>query len=147
MWPAFHVAGLRYAGNNAHGEIAALWEAFLPRVGELLDRTHTFAAYGVTRSFKEAREDEFEYLAGVAVGSTHRLPQGMVAWTIPAQTYAVLPAAGAIDLEPLIDHFYRYWLPRSMEYELVDGPSFEYYPAEYPEQPTIFMHLPVSLRV
>jgi AraC family transcriptional regulator len=140
---AFLVAGLSYAGNNAHGEVSALWDAFIPRVAELLGRSEQFAAYGVIRSYKGARPDEFEYLAGVEVSSLRRSPAGMVGWRIPAQSYAALPAGNVAELGPVIDYFYREWIGRAPEYEASDGPSFEYYPVSYPADPTVIMYFPV----
>ena len=32
---AFRLAGLRYCGRNEKGEVPAIWDLFLPRLGEL----------------------------------------------------------------------------------------------------------------
>ena len=137
------IAGLSYAGNNAHGEVSALWDSFIPRVAELIGRAEGFAAYGVIRAFKGAKPDEFEYLAGVEMSSLRGLPAGMVGWRIPAQSYAVLTAGAVAELGPVIDYFYREWISRSSEYEASNGPSFEYYPISYPADPTVYMYFPI----
>jgi AraC family transcriptional regulator len=139
-----HVAGLRYVGANTNGELAVLWETFLSRRAELVTSSDGNATYGVARGCAGCRNDEFEYLAGVEVKAISLLPKEMVRWRIPAQTYAVVFAASADEIGPVIDQFYRSWLPRQLEYAPVDGPSFEYYPAEYPENPAVYMYFPIS---
>ncbi len=114
----------------------ALWQQFIPRAAEVArQKDQRFATYGVTRKFRGAKPDEIEYLAGVEVHSAFRLPHDIIAWDIPTQTYAVLPAADPTDLGPAIDYFYRTWLPRQLAFEPVNGPSLEYYPTEYPDDP------------
>jgi len=140
----FHVAGLRYAGANANGELAVLWESFLARRAELASSSESGAIYGVARGCAGCKTDEFEYLAGVEVKAISLLPKEMVRWRIPAQTYAVVAAENADEIGPVIDQFYRSWLPRQLEYAPVDGPSFEYYPPEYPESPVVYMYFPIT---
>jgi len=144
---AFHVAGVSYSGNNSDNQVSALWAAFQPRARELIKGSGNFATYGVIRTFPGARPDEFEYLVGVEVEPQERLPEGMERWRIPTQSYAVFPVVGPAALGPAIDHFYREWLPCQIDVEPSDGPSLEYYPADYPEQPIIHLHFPVRRRI
>jgi predicted transcriptional regulator YdeE len=142
----FYVAGMSYAGSNTNGDIDALWAAFKSRIEELTHQAGRVAMYGVARTFPGALFDELEYLAGISSEALSRLPEGMVRWRIPAQTYAVIPIQDSAELETVIDHFYRSWLPRQLEYEPVDGPSLEYYPASYPDDPTVYLYLPIYAR-
>lgn len=145
---ALTVTGLRYAGRNEHGEIPALWdEQFIPLVMKADPGDHDRVFYGVTRQIDGVPWSEgFEYLAAVAVGTIPNLPDGLVVWEMPAQQYAVLPAQGVPSIGIMSEYFYGTWLPRSAEWEAVDGPMLEVYPASFPQDMVILMHFPVRPR-
>ncbi len=78
--------------------------------------------------------NEFDYLAGVEVEAGQAAPEGMVAWRIPAQTYAVfettLPQIG-----PTFEYIYGPWIAGS-DFERADGPEFELYDEAFnPQDP------------
>ncbi|MFB3881261.1 MAG: GyrI-like domain-containing protein [Armatimonadota bacterium] len=140
---AFIVAGVRYEGDNAKGEIPGLWETFLPRMGELSAVTaDPHGAYGISRALAKVPPSTFEYLAGMAVNSKEKLPEGMVAWEIPAHTYAVFRANGVPDLMRVIGYVYGEWLPKS-GYEMADSYTFEYYGETFPTDGVIEVYFPV----
>ncbi len=143
---AFHVAGLRYAGRNEHGEVPALWDVFLPRLGEMAlepGKEHTF--YGMSREIQGVPVSEgFEYLACAEVPSFDALPQGMEGWEVPAATYAVLPAKDVPGIGPTLDYFYHQWIAQSQEYALGEGLMFEEYPPEFPDNLIINLYFPVQ---
>jgi AraC family transcriptional regulator len=143
---AFLVAGLRYEGKNQNREIPAMWEVFLPRMGEFATTTlQDYRCYGVCRALPDTPPSEgFEYLACVEVPSLDSLPPDMVGWEVPALTYAVLPANDVAGLGPVCDYFYGQWIAASSAYALADGPMFEEYPPEYPTDPTIYLYFPVQ---
>jgi len=145
---AFRVAGLRYEGKGAPGEIPALWDnQFLPRMDELASIRVGREAYGVSRAKPDFdKTGVFEYLAAVEVKSFDYLPQGMVGWAIPAQTYAVLPANDVPGISPMLDYYYHQWLLQSKEYVAADGPMFELYPATYSQDLIIYLYNPIGPR-
>jgi AraC family transcriptional regulator len=142
---AFTVAGLRYEGRNEHGEVPAMWDRFLPRVGELgVAPGQPFTAYGVARAIAGVPvEEKWEYLAGVEVASLADLSPGMVGWEIPALTYAVLPAYDVPEIGPVSDYFFQQWLPNSAEYAMGDGPMIEVYPDTFGTDGLIHLYFPV----
>jgi len=141
----FLVAGLRYEGKNEKGEIPAMWNDFVPRINELgLDNTKPIVAYGVSRSIPNAEPGVFEYLSAVEVKSITNLPQGMVGWEIPAQTYAVFPVYGLSDIGRVINFCYKEWLPQSKDYDVVDGPLFEFYPETFDQDSTLYIYVPIK---
>ncbi len=142
---AFRVAGTRYEGRNEHGKIPAMWDSeFLPRMGELAGIQVGQEVYGVARALPSfAQDGRFEYLAAVEVRSFENLPQGMVGWEIPAQTYAVLAAHDVPGIGPALNYFYREWLPQSKEFEGTDGPMLEVYTEAFERDLTIYLYCPV----
>lgn len=122
--PAFTVVGLAYYGKNEHEEIPQLWQEFGKRYHEIQHAVNQEVGYGVC-DHVDLNTGQFDYLAGVEVSRAADLPEGMVHWEIPEQTYAVftctLPALGEI-----FDQIYQTWLPQS-GYQRVLGPEFELY--------------------
>ena len=142
---AFRIAGLRYEGKNEHGEIPAMWDMFIPRIGEL-ESIQSGGVYGIARSIPGMDASEgYEYLAGVEVRAGEPLPQGMVAWEIPAHTYAVLPAQDIPGIGPVNDHYEREWLPNSKDWEPGGDFMMEYYPPSFGSQDMIlYLYFPVT---
>ena len=143
---AFLVAGLRYEGRSEQGQVPALWDQFIPRVGELVpDPTH-WVGYGLARAIPGVDvADRWEYLAGVEVASGASIPADMVAWEIPALTYAVLPAHDVPSIEPVSDDFCQQWLPHSAEWEDAgEGFMMEVYPETFSQDLMIYLHFPVK---
>jgi AraC family transcriptional regulator len=143
---AFRVAGLRYVGKGAPGEIPALWDnEFLPRLGKVADIRISPEEYGISRDTLDFEKTGFfEYLAAVEVRSFDNLPPGMVGWEIPALTYAVLPAHDVPGIGPMLDYFYQQWLPHSQDYVSADGPLFELYGEAFHKDTTIYLYFPVQ---
>jgi AraC family transcriptional regulator len=142
--PAFKVAGLRHEGLGQQGEIPAMWDVFLPRAKELVgEQTQSPVFYGIARSIEGIPEDvAWEYLAGAEVESFDNLPAGMVGWEVPALTYAVLPARGVPEIDPVSNYFYQEWLPQS-EYEGDAPVMVEVYPETFSEDQIMYLHFPV----
>ncbi len=144
---AFRVAGMRYTGKNEYGEVPKMWEEFIPRSSELSDNLDPGVFFGVARSIPGVPEYEgFEYLAGVQIAVTTQLPEGMVAWDIPAFTYAVLPAKDVAGIGPMADFFYKEWLPKSPEWEKGEGIMIEYYSPSFSQDLVIYLNFPVLLK-
>ena len=143
---AFRVAGLRYEGRNEHGEVPALWDQFIPRVGELVPDPAHWVGYGVARAIPGVDvAEKWEYLAAVEVAPGASIPADMVAWEIPALTYAVLPAHNVPDIGPVSDYFCQQWLPHSAEWEDPgEGFMMEVYPETFSQDLVIYLHFPVQ---
>lgn len=141
------LAGTHYRGRNEHGEIPAMWETqFIPRLGELGHLIVGHELYGVARAVPGPWTGEFEYLACAPVRSLDALPEGMVGWEIPEGTYAMAPCNDVPDIGRVHDYMYNEWLPASAEYRATEGPFIELYPATYPEDSTILLHVAVQRR-
>ena len=81
-------------------------------------------AYGLTNNMDMAT-GEFDYMAGVQVSSTDDIPDGMVSFSVPAQTYAVFPCT-LPTLRAVFAQIYGVWLPAS-GYVRTSGPELELY--------------------
>jgi AraC family transcriptional regulator len=116
---AFKVVGMSYIGKNENQEIPQLWEVFNIRMKEV--KSAEPCCYGTCFGDVEgAAEDEFEYVACVAVEGTPDIPEGMVMREIPAHKYAVFTHHGSLKtLHDTYQYIYNTWLPQS-GYEL-DG--------------------------
>ena len=131
---SFVVVGVRkrFDEETKHG-IPALWQRFVPRIPEIASR-RPGVTFGVCANVN-AETGSFDYIAGVAVHSVDRLPEGLVAETVPRQTYAVFThhvqsTSLHQELQPTMRWIWGTWLP-SAPYEYVPGPDFERYPPDF----------------
>ena len=127
--PAMRVIGMAYVGKNENKEIGSLWDVFLPRLREVQGTIHAGANLGVCG---DAREDgSFRYVAGCQVDADAPVPDGMVAFDVPAATYVVVTQRGPLDdeehgLGAVNTYVYREWLPQS-GYQRAATPDLEWY--------------------
>jgi AraC family transcriptional regulator len=141
---AFVVVGPKYQGKNEQDEIAQMWRAFGPRMGEIKQVANPEVSYGVITSFDEGT-GEFEYIAGMEVDGVANLPEGMVSVDVPEQEYAVFTCT----LPTLVEAYqqaYGTWLPQSGR-QRRDGPEFELYDKEFdPQNPSspMYIYLPIK---
>ena len=141
---AFRVVGLRYEGKNEHGEIPAMWDQFIPRIGGLVPDPAKWVAYGISRSIQGVDVNEkWEYLAGVELPHAIKIPSDMVVWEIPALTYAVLPANDVPGIGPITNYFEKEWLPHSQEWEADVPMMIELYPETYSQDLVIYLYFPI----
>jgi AraC family transcriptional regulator len=141
--PAFTAVGLRYRGTEVPAEAPKLWGKLMGRVGEIKDMSDSDVAYGLQDNFDE-ETGAFDYVAAYEVSGGAAVPQGMIRWEIPANSYAVfsctLPTVG-----PTFQKIYAEWLPGS-GYQRAAGPEFELYDADFraddPESP-MYIYIPV----
>jgi predicted transcriptional regulator YdeE len=130
--PAFRAAGAYYrGGNKTGGEIKALWDfKLLPRQDELSPIRVSGEAFGLFRGTDDPNGD-FEYLAAVEVSPSARLPEGMVSWDVPADTYVVVRAEDLTQIGPVMDYIWGEWFAGSDEWECGPGLMFECYPPDF----------------
>jgi AraC family transcriptional regulator len=128
---AFTVVGVKYRGKNEKNEIPQLWEQFGPRICEIKRLADPHVAYGVMHNYDE-ESGEFDYVAGFEVSSVAEVPEGMVSWEVPEQTYAVFTCTLPTLMETF-EHAYKTWLPQS-GYQRADSPEFELYDENFDSQ-------------
>lgn len=127
--PAMRVIGMEYVGKNEREEIAAMWGDFVPRVGEIQGKVRPGVLLGVCG---DAQEDgSFRYVAGSEVEAGAPVPEGMIAWQVPAATYVVVTQHGLLadeehGLHAAVGYVYREWLPQS-GYQTAATPDLEWY--------------------
>jgi AraC family transcriptional regulator len=141
--PAFRVVGMKYRGKNEQNEIPQLWGEFAARVAEVQNRVEAHGTYGVVGNFVE-ETGEFDYVAGLNVDPAAEVPEGMVSWDVPAQTYAVfsctLPTIG-----DTIKHIHETWLPAS-GHRHAGGPELELYDGKFnPHDPDSLMYIYIPI--
>ena len=61
---------------------------FMAKAGEIQDKQEPEICYGVCDNYDDT-DGEFDYVAAFEVGGKVEIPDGMVKWDMPAQTYAV----------------------------------------------------------
>ncbi len=142
--PAFTVAGMKCRGKNEQNEIPQLWSQFGPRMGEIKHKVDRDIAYGVMGNLDES-SGEFDYVAAIEVESADDLPNGMVSWEVPEQTYAVftctLPTIGKA-----YKHASEKWLPQS-GYRRGTDVEFELYDKDFdPGDPSSEMTIYIPIR-
>lgn len=124
---AFHVVGIeeRYIQGKQFG-IPAQWEHFANRDAELVNAVPG-VSYGISIPDPRPGEATFVYLVCREVRAPAAPPAGMVALTIPAQTYAVFTHRGSIrDFHLTLRAIWREWLPAS-GLTVTHGPELEIY--------------------
>jgi AraC family transcriptional regulator len=136
---SFTVVGLRITTKPKSPEIPKLWDAFVPRIGELQNVSEPYASYGVMAS----TENGLDYMAGNPVNDATDLPEGMSAWDISENTYAVFESTVS-TLPKTFDYIFGIWLPNS-EYKQGPGPLLERYGENFsPENPVVDIYIPVQ---
>jgi AraC family transcriptional regulator len=142
--PAFTVVGAKYHGKNENDEIPQMWGEFGPRMGEIKHVVDPHVAYGVMDNYDE-ESGTFDYLAGLEVESAVDLPEGMVGWEVPEQTYAVFTST-LPTLHETFQHIYETWLPQS-GHQRAGGPEFELYDENFDpqdESSEMYIYIPVK---
>jgi AraC family transcriptional regulator len=139
--PAFTVVGLLYRGKNEHGEISQMWEKLLPRADEIRDQVTPHLSYGVLDHF-DRQTGEFDYVAGFGVERGAQLPEGMVRWDVPAQTYAVFPCTLPMIMAGFDNA--RRWFTQSGT-QRADGPEFEFYDEHFMGgDSALYIYMPIK---
>ena len=141
--PAFTVVGMMMRVKPQGKVPSQLWDEFGPRMGEIKHMTGPDIAYGLTANMNMST-GEFDYMAGLQVSSTADIPDGMVPYDVPAQTYAVFSCM-IPTLREVFDHIYSIWLPSS-GYVRAAGPELELYGESFdPRDPaaTFEVYIPV----
>jgi AraC family transcriptional regulator len=100
--------------NNIGEKLPPLWQQFLARLSTIRN-TVGGTCYGIVRQLQENSDsDELEYFCAIEVAGPTNIPQGMLAITNPAATYAKFTHKGAANLiDDTVNYIYSTWLPQS----------------------------------
>ena len=137
--PARKLVGLELIGPDSPTAIPDLWQAFMPRMGEVARVKDTFGASHMTADGKIA------YLCGSEVANFDQIPEGMTGWDVVGGTYALVKCPSLGEIHHAIDWFYQDWLPTS-DHNAGQG-MLEYYPPEFPGNPSFDLLFSVVPRV
>lgn len=121
---AFKIVGMEWQSAKNQGSIPEMWERFIPREHEIINKVEPSVSYGVCIA---DHEQEFAYVAGFEVDS-EEIPDGMVSIVVPEQTYAVFTHKGKLNgIGKTMNGVYGNWLPQSglqpfpgIDFELYD---------------------------
>jgi AraC family transcriptional regulator len=140
--PALTLVGVQAHGKLEGMDLKSLWNGFGPRIAEIKGGDPN-VCYGAMDHYDEAT-GEFDYLAACEVKGAASLPDGMVSWAIPAQTYAVYPCA-LPQIGEGWQTIYQQWLPAS-GYRRAAGPEFELYDEQFnPQDPASVLYICVPI--
>jgi AraC family transcriptional regulator len=96
--------------------LGRLWGSFPPRAAGIANRIGE-DMFGIIYGLSEDQRthpDELQYIAAVQVSEPGDIAKDMIAWTVPAASYAVFVHRGRIERLPdTVYDIYRRWLPAS----------------------------------
>lgn len=117
----------RYECRSPAG-IPDQWQRFLPYLGSIPKQIGK-DAFGVCNNFAE--DQKFDYLTGVEVEESERLPFGLVRLDLPEHRYAVFRHSGHIaEIRAVIAAIWSEGLPAS-GHEPAKGPTLEKYGPQF----------------
>lgn len=102
--------------------IAAQWQRFMPRYGEIEDKANPIPA-GVSTNLDD--EGNFDYICAVEVKRFGALPKGLMRITLPPQTYTVFRHDGHVsEIGQTFHAIWDDWIPDSGR-TIADAASIE----------------------
>ncbi len=129
---AIAIAGLNQTYTmESRRNIPAQWQRFAPHIGKLPGQIGR-SSYGVCWNSKP--DCSFDYLAGVEVADSAKLPPDFTRIELPAARYAVITHAGHVSSLPqTIDTVWTRWIPDS-GLKAAGSPCFERYTEDFDPQ-------------
>jgi len=130
--------------NNIAEKLPALWDAFLPRIGEIKNGIQDIG-YGIIQQTPE-KTDQLEYYAALEVTESKIIPKGMTCVEIPASTYAKFAHIGHVqNLDNTVNYIYSSWLMQSGKRHSY-GPDIEIYGEGYiPDSEESIIHYAIPV--
>ena len=143
-----HFHGVESDKSNMGDRLPPLWNAFLARLDDVAASQPGVRAdvlYGIV--IPTPGREQLDYLAGARVPASARVPRGMVAVTIPAETYAEFVHRGLPkDLNQTVNYIYANWL-LSSGLTHTYGPDLEIYGEDYvPDSPDSVIRYAIPVR-
>ena len=141
---AFLIVGMRITTQPMASDIPALWQAFVPQIGEIKNVAEPRVSYGLMDNFDRVG-GSLEYMAGISISCLENLPGGMTMMEIPSNTYAVFEAA-LPRIGEVFGHIFNTWLPTS-GFDQADAPYFERYGEEFdPADPAAVVEIFIPIK-
>jgi predicted transcriptional regulator YdeE len=141
---AFTVLGIMKRGVDGTKFIPSLWDRFFKHYHEKTRNLRkSNACYGVMKNY-DPQTKEFDYLAGFEVDPETTVPNEMIAWNVPNQTYVGI-ACTVPTIRKAVEFYQKQWLSNRC-YQPAEGPEFEYYPEEFKnvETDTMYIYYPIK---
>jgi AraC family transcriptional regulator len=114
--------------GQSRANIPAQWQRFAPHIGKVPGQIG-ITSYGVCWNFKA--DCVFDYLSGVEVGESAKLPPDFTRVSLPARRYAVVTHDGHVSKLPqTIDTIWTKWVPDSA-LKTAKAPCFERYTEKF----------------
>lgn len=141
--------GLSFKIGKERPDFGAFWDQLMKRHGEI-GATDDGRYFGLCRCIPGATDGTWEYVP--AAESSAKVPQGMVEVNIPECEYASIEVQG---LEKVKDAWgavhrgaaklpgYETWCGEK-GCECATHPSFEYYPADFPQTQRLYLYVPLK---
>ena len=146
---AFLVVGVRarFDTETKH-RIPQLWERFRASAAELPVSTEGIT-YGVCLN-NDPDDGSFDYIAGIEVEKVDALPEGLIAETVPRQTYAsfthrVQSPQLHDEIQRTLHYIWATWLAQA-PFDVVPGPDFERYSAGFRPEPGHSLEICIPVR-
>lgn len=143
--PKRMIMGVVYQGENDTRAMAAIWETFYDRIGEIKHIADEKVFYGIGEPYEEG--EVFSYMAGVEVNAIEEVPEGMQVWYLNHQDYLVMVqdlkeqktlAQGFNEIYGELLEELGLWATEDYDYEL-------YTEDFYNEEPgKVYLHVPVT---
>lgn len=148
------VVGIKDKTSLTNNKLSELWGRFLPRIGEVENRIMDRGCYGICLynpdlEIKDINDDmEYEMLTAVEVRDFEKIPDGMMAYSIPPREYAVFTHKGNIsNLGLTYSYIYFNWLEKE-GYTIIEGDDFECYGKGFnlqdPSNSEIKIYIPIK---
>ncbi len=127
--PALKLVGLsRTYDMQTRTQIADHWHEFVPQVERIPHQVGEMH-YGV--SYNTQPDCRFDYLTGVEVSQSGKLPAGFISLELSARRYAVFPHTGHVStLDKTIDAIWTHWAP-DCGLKIASAPCYERYSTEF----------------
>ncbi len=137
---AFSVMGIQDRGSSSEF-IPPMWKKLMVRYDELKEEIVSQASYGICFDMNKTTK-EFNYLAGFEVNKDEKPLDGMIIYTIPEATYAVITCT-----LPKLTKAYKAvgdWIIEN-GYKEIGMLEFELYPETFDDDKTDSMYVWVPI--
>lgn len=132
--------------NNIAEKLPALWDSFLPRIGEIKNGIQNIG-YGIIQQTPK-KTDQLEYYAALEVTEYNAaIPKGMNSIEVPASIYAKFSHIGHVkNLDNTVNYIYSSWLMQSDKRHSY-GPDIEIYGSGYiPDSEESVIHYAIPIK-